>query len=302
MIALGHLTRSRQNRRGLRVGLLFISPWIVGFLAFTVYPILYSLRLSFERYSGFQPAAPLGTLNYTRLFSDPLFWQSIYNTLYYTIIAVPVGVVVAILMALAMNRDVREVALYRAVLYLPSILPIFAISFIFLALLNPQFGLVSYVMTTLGLPPTDFLGDANGAKLAIVVIAQLGAGNAALVFLAGLRGIPVTLYDAVKLDGAGPVRGFFAVTLPLLSPVILYNVITGLGAGLQVFTQSYIMTQGGPNNATLFYVYYLYNNAFRYAQLGYASAQALVLFVISLALALTLFAASRRFVNYELVS
>ncbi len=302
MIALGRLTRSRQNRRGLRVGLLFISPWIVGFLAFTVYPILYSLRLSFERYSGFQPAAPLGTLNYTRLFSDPLFWQSIYNTLYYTIIAVPVGVVVAILMALAMNRDVREVALYRAVLYLPSILPIFAISFIFLALLNPQFGLVSYVMTTLGLPPTDFLGDANGAKLAIVVIAQLGAGNAALVFLAGLRGIPVTLYDAVKLDGAGPVRGFFAVTLPLLSPVILYNVITGLGAGLQVFTQSYIMTQGGPNNATLFYVYYLYNNAFRYAQLGYASAQALVLFVISLALALTLFAASRRFVNYELVS
>ena len=302
MIALGCLTRSRQNRRGLRVGLLFISPWIVGFLAFTVYPILYSLRLSFERYSGFQPAAPLGTLNYTRLFSDPLFWQSIYNTLYYTIIAVPVGVVVAILMALAMNRDVREVALYRAVLYLPSILPIFAISFIFLALLNPQFGLVSYVMTTLGLPPTDFLGDANGAKLAIVVIAQLGAGNAALVFLAGLRGIPVTLYDAVKLDGAGPVRGFFAVTLPLLSPVILYNVITGLGAGLQVFTQSYIMTQGGPNNATLFYVYYLYNNAFRYAQLGYASAQALVLFVISLALALTLFAASRRFVNYELVS
>jgi len=194
------------------------------------------------------------------------------------------------------------VSLYRAALYLPSILPVFALSFIFLVLLNPKLGLISNVLTLVGLPPTNYLADPAGAKIAIVVLAQLGAGNAALIFLAGLRGIPVTLYEAARMDGAGPARSFFSVTLPLLTPVILYNLITGLGGGLQVFTQAYILTQGGPNNATLFYVYYLYNNAFRYAQLGYASAMALVLFAISLVLAFILFAASRRFVNYELVS
>ncbi len=302
MIAMRQYRSSRQHRRNLGVGLLFISPWIVGFLAFTVYPILYSLKLSFERYSGFQPPVSLGTQNYTRLFGDDLFWQSLYNTLYYTILAVPLGIVVAILLALAMNRHVREVSLYRAALYLPSILPVFALSFIFLVLLNPKLGLISNVLTLVGLPPTNYLADPAGAKIAIVVLAQLGAGNAALIFLAGLRGIPVTLYEAARMDGAGPARSFFSVTLPLLTPVILYNLITGLGGGLQVFTQAYILTQGGPNNATLFYVYYLYNNAFRYAQLGYASAMALVLFAISLVLAFILFAASRRFVNYELVS
>lgn len=291
-----------QERRNLLKGLLFISPWIVGFLAFTVYPLLYSLVLSFTRYSGFQPPIWLGWQNYTRLFTDSLIWTSLYNTLFYTLLAVPIGIVVAILLAVAMNHSVREVAVYRAALYLPSILPIFALSFIFLALLNPGYGLVSYILASLDLPQINYLSDPNGAKIIIVAMAQLGAGNAALIFLAGLRGIPPTLYEAARIDGAGSIRSFLSITLPLLTPIILYNLITGLSAGMQVFTQAYILTGGGPNNATLFYVYYLYNNAFRYAQLGYASAIALVLFVIGLLLAFALFIAMKRFVHYELVS
>jgi multiple sugar transport system permease protein len=312
MIAARQRTRRRvapkrdasklQERRNLLKGLLFISPWIVGFLAFTVYPILYSLVLSFTRYSGFQSPIWLGWQNYTRLFTDSLIWISLYNTLFYTLLAVPIGIVVAILLAVAMNHSVREVAVYRAALYLPSILPIFALSFIFLALLNPGYGLVSYILAALGLPQINYLSDPNGAKIVIVAMAQLGAGNAALIFLAGLRGIPRTLYEAARIDGAGSIRSFFSIALPLLTPIILYNLIIGLSAGMQVFTQAYIMTAGGPNNATLFYVYYLYNNAFRYAQLGYASAVALVLFVIGLLLAFALFIATKRFVHYELVS
>jgi len=292
-----------RQRRGLRAGLLFIAPWIFGFLAFQLYPILYALYLSFTQYTGFGPAEWVGLSNYVRMFTqDPLFWQSLFNTVYYTVLAVPIGVVMAMIMALAMNQKLREVAIYRAALYLPSVLPLFAISFIFLALLNPQFGLVNYVLTLVHIPPIDWLGDPRWAKLAIVLMAQLGAGNAAIVLLAGLRAIPITLYEAAVIDGANWWTRFWRITIPLLTPVILYDVILGLHAGLQVFTQAYILTNGGPSNSTLFYVFYLYNNAFSYSQMGYASALSWVLFIISFGIAILVFRLSSRWVNYELVA
>lgn len=292
-----------RQRRALRTGLLFISPWIFGFLAFQLYPILYALYLSFTQYTGFGPAEWVGLDNYIRMFTqDPLFWQSLFNTVYYTVLAVPIGVVMALIMALAMNQKLREVSVYRAALYLPSVLPLFAISFIFLALLNPQFGLVNYVLSLLRIPSIDWLGDPRWSKLAIVLMAQLGAGNAAIVLLAGLRAIPTTLYEAAVIDGANWWTRFWRITIPLLTPVILYDVILGLHAGLQVFTQAYILTNGGPSNSTLFFVFYLYNNAFSYSQMGYASALSWVLFIISFAIAILVFRLSSRWVNYELVA
>jgi multiple sugar transport system permease protein len=293
---------SKKERKNLMKGLLFISPWIIGFLVFSVYPTVYSIALSFVRYSGFQPPVWLGLQNYQRLISDDLFWQSLYNTLYYAAFAVPIGIVVAIVLALAMNRNVREVGIYRAAIYMPSIVPPFALALTYIVLINPQYGLFTYLLSLIGVPQTNYLSDPSSAKLVIVSLAQYGAGGTALIFLAGIRSIPQTLYDAARIDGANKLQCFFRITLPLLSPVILFALITGLTGAMQVFDPAFIITGGGPNNGTLFYIFYLYNTAFRYAQLGYASALAFVLFIIGLLLALLIYRLSQRFVNYELVS
>jgi multiple sugar transport system permease protein len=291
---------TRGERRQRAVGLAYISPWIIGFIAFLAYPIYYSLRLGFTQYSGFGEPVWVGLENYREMWHDSLFWTSLWNTLYYTGLSIPIGMVVAMLLALAMNRDVPEIPFYRAAFYLPSLLPLFALSFIFLALLDPQRGIVSAIFSWFGFRPINWFGDPTYAKLALVMLAQLGAGQTALIFLAGLKAIPLTLYDAAEIDGAGSWRKFWNVTIPLMTPVILYNLILGLSAGLQVFTQAYIITNGGPANATTFYVYYLYNNAFRYSRFGYASAMAWVLFIISFALAVLVFRLASKRVHYEI--
>jgi len=295
------------ERRNLRNGLLFISPWIIGFVGLQIYPILYSLRLSFTRYSGFGEAVDIGWANFNRLLHDNLFWQAGYNTLYYTILAVPLGVVVAIVLALAMNQHVKEVPAYRAILYLPSILPIFALSFVWVVFVNPRYGLLSYLLSQVGIQPPDWIGDPKYTKMSIVLLAQLGAGGPALIFLAGIRAIPKDLFESASLDGAGPFRRFFGITLPLITPVILYDIILGLSLGLQVFTQAYIITSGatggastaGPLNSLLFYVFYIYRTAFEFTQMGYASALVWVLFIVSLIIALSVFRWAKSWVHYE---
>jgi multiple sugar transport system permease protein len=298
-----HARRPRPGRLGRRnflLGLLFISPWLVGFLAFLVYPIVANVWYSFTDYSGFGEAEFIGLDNYSRMRGDHLFWKSLYNTLYYTLLAVPVGVVVAITLALAMNQKVREIPFYRAAIFLPSVLPVFALSFIFVWILNPRYGLVNHALGAVGVESINWLGDPTWARLSIVMLAQLGAGQFALIFLAGIRAIPATLYEAAMIDGAGALRRFRHITLPLLTPLILYDIVIGLGLGLQIFTQAYIITEGGPNNATLFYVLYLYRQAFRYGDFGYAAAMCWVLFLISLVLAVAVFRTARRWVHYEL--
>jgi multiple sugar transport system permease protein len=293
------------ERRNLRWGLLFISPWIIGFVALSIFPIVYTFYLSLTRYSGLREPTFIGLQNYSRLAVDPLFWKSAYNTLYYTMLAVPVGVVMAMVLAIAMNRKVREVAVYRAIFYLPSILPVFAISFIFVILLNPGYGLVNFVLSSLGLPSPNWLGDPAYAKIALVMIAQLGAGQWALVFLAGLRGIPAELYESAEIDGATGWRKFMHITLPLMTPIILYDIIIGLSFGLQVFTSAFILTGGatrggaGPDDSLLVYVYYLYKQAFQYGAMGYAAALSVVLFVASIILAGAVFRWARGWVYYE---
>lgn len=292
---------SRTDRRELLWGLLFISPWIVGFLAFVVYPMVNAGYLSLTRFSGFGDARWVGLRNYRRLLQDDLFWTSLANTAIYVAMAVPLGLVVALALALAMNQRLREVAFYRTAFYLPSILPLFALSLIFVWLLNPRFGLFNYVLSLVGLPPVNWLGDPRIAKISLVLVAQLGAGHAAVIFLAGLRAIPQTLYDAAIIDGANDLQKLVHVTIPLLTPSILYNLISAIGVNLQIFTQAYIMTDGGPVDSTLFYALYLYRNAFNYSELGYASAMSWILFALNLALALLVFWRARRWVRYEVV-
>jgi multiple sugar transport system permease protein len=310
----------QAERRNLRWGLLFISPWLFGFIALSIFPIFYTFYLSLTRYSGLRDPTFIGVQNYQRMAADPDFWRSALNTLYYTSLAVPVGVVVAMALALAMNQKLREVTLWRAIFYLPSILPLFAISFIFVVLLNPGYGLVNFVLSSLRLPSPNWLGDPGTSwcitssvcvpiwsppKVALVLIAQLGAGQWALVFLAGLRGIPTELYESAEIDGAGALSKFFHVTLPLMTPVILYDLIIGLSFGLQVFTSAFILTGGatrggaGPDNSLLTYVYYLYKQAFQFGQMGYAAALSVVLFLSSLLLAGIVFRWARGWVYYE---
>jgi multiple sugar transport system permease protein len=292
------------ERRNLRTGLLFISPWLFGFVVLGIFPILYTFGLSLTRYSGLGDPTFIGGRNYERMVNDPLFWKAAYNTLYYTLLAVPIGVVVAMVLALAMNQKLREIGLYRAILYIPSILPVFAISFIFIVMLNPGYGLVNHLLSAVGLPSPNWLGDPNYTKLALVMIAQLGAGQYALIFLAGLKGIPPELYESASIDGAGPIRKFFSITLPLMTPVILYDVIIGLSLGLQIFTPAFILTGGGeraagPDNSLLMFVYHIYRQAFQFGQMGYAATLSVVLFAVSLVLAAIVFRWARRWVYYE---
>lgn len=292
---------TRTERRQLLLALVFVGPWLIGLLAFTVYPIYYTVRLSFTRYGGFNEPIWIGLANYRRLIDDDLFHTSLWNTFYFTGLAVPIGVVVAMVLALAMNQPLPEIPFYRAILFLPSVLPLFAISFIFWALLDPNQGIVNESLRSIGLSPPNWFGDVTYAKLAIVGIAQFGAGQVALVFLAGLKGIPPSLHEAGMIDGAGTLSRFKNITLPLMTPVILYDIILGISLGLQVFIYSFIITKGGPANSTTFLVYYLYDNAFRFGgNMGYASAMGVVLFVITFIIAYVVFQTSSRWVHYDL--
>jgi len=291
------------ERRNLKWGLVFISPWLFGFIFLGVFPILYTFYLSLTRYSGIRAPVFIGIQNYQRMVGDPLFVKAAYNTLYYTLLAVPIGVVIAMVLALAMNRKVREVSVYRAIYYLPSILPLFVISFIFVVLLNPGYGLINWVLSALGLPSPNWLGDPAYTKLSLVLIAQLGAGQFALVFLAGLRGVPIDLYESADIDGAGGWQKFRNITLPMMTPIILYDLIIGLSFGLQVFTSAYILTGGGTtaagaDNSLLTYVFYLYKQAFQFGQMGYAAALSVVMFVVSLLIAAAVFRWARSWVFY----
>jgi multiple sugar transport system permease protein len=295
-----HRRKIRKDLRSLLVGLLFISPWIVGFFLFLVYPVLANFYLGLTQYSGFGQPQWIGLQNYAELMSDPLFWKSLYNTFYYVILAVPLGVLVAICLALAMNQKVREVAVYRMLLYLPSIAPVFALSMMLIWLLNPRYGLFNYLLGLLHVPAINWLGDTHWSKLAIVLVAQFGAGQFGLIFLAALRAIPSSLYDAASLDGAGPWRKFFYITLPLLTPTILYDIIIGIGFGLQVFAPAYIMTDGGPLNSTMFTALYIYKNAFEYSRVGFAATVSGILFVMNATLAILTFWSSKYWVNYSI--
>ena len=281
-----------------RSGLLFVAPWAFGFIVFVAGPMVFSLAISFCSYDVIHPARFVGIGNYSfLLFKDPLFWKSLGNTVF-MVVALPIGMVFSLGIALLLNAQARGMSAYRTVFYLPAITPVVATAVLWYALLNPD-GLVNTGLRATGIDPPSWLGDKNWSKPAIVLMGLWGAGGGMIIWLAGLQGIPSQLYEAASIDGAGAVRRFFSITLPMLTPYIFFSFVTGIIGVFQIFAQALILTRGGPADSTLFYVYYLFNNAFRYFKMGYASAQAWILFVIVLVLTLLQLRLSKRWVHYE---
>jgi len=295
---------ARRSRRGLayqraKTFYLMISPWVFGFLLLTVIPVGASLFLSFTQYDVVRPPVYTGLANFGRMLQDPLIGKSLYNTLYYTVIVIPTSIVFTLGLALLLNQEAHGNAFYRTAFYLPSIVPAVANSVLWIWLLQPQWGLINYLLHLVGIKGPAWLASITWAKPALIMMAVWGSGSSMVIFLAGLQSIPESLYEAAAMDGAGAVSKFRHVTLPLLTPTIFFQVVMGVIGSFQVFTAAYIMTGGGPVNATLFYVLYLYRHAFVYMNMGYASAMAWVLFIIVLALTLVQFWVAPRWVQYE---
>ncbi len=286
-------------RREFYAGYLFALPWFIGFIVFSGGPILFSLFMSFCHYDVFSPPKFVGLQNYVEMFTqEKLFYKSLWNTVYMAL-AVPLSMAVGLGIALLLNYEVKGMAVYRTFFYLPAIMPAVASSILWIWIFNPQQGLINTFLESIGIPGPGWLQNQYWSKPALIIMTLWGAGASMIVWLAGLKGIPEHLYEAAELDGAGRFRQFWSVTLPMLSPYILFNLIMGLIATFQIFTQAFIMTQGGPVDSTLFYVYELFNRAFRYMQMGYASAMAWVLFGIILVLTVIQLRLSKRWVHYE---
>lgn len=271
---------------------LFISPWLLGFFIFTVGPMLYSLYMSFTDFSGIGSAKFVGLQNYITMFTnDPLFWKSLWNTFYYTVLGVPLGLVVGYLLALLLNSKVKGLGAWRTVFYLPSLVPAVASSLLWMLIFQPDFGVANAILRFAHMPTSNWLLSEVMSKPTLIIMSLWGAGGGMVIYLAGLQQVPVSLYEAADLDGASTLRKFFTITVPMTSNVIFFNLIMGLIGSFQIFTQAYVISngKGSPNNSTLFYVLYLYQNAFSFFKMGYASALAWILFLIILVVTIVQF-------------
>ena len=291
---------ARSTRGELLKGLAFISPWLIGFVAFALVPIALSFYFSFCDYSLVQSPVFRGAENYRQLSADPLFWRALGNTFYYAALALPAGMTVALALAMLLNTRVSGQSIYRTLIFLPSLVPIVASSMVWLWFFNTRLGLLNLLLGRIGVhDPPGWLSDSHWAMPSLALMSLWGVGHTVVIYLAGLQDVPTELYEAAELDGAGAMRKLWHVTLPAISPVILFNLIIGIIGTLQVFAQPYIITRGGPARATYFYTMYLVENAFKYLKMGYASAMAWILFIFVLAITLIIFKSSGRWVYYE---
>ncbi len=282
---------------------VFILPWFIGFLAWIAGPMLYSLYLSFTEASILRPPVYIGLDNYRDLFSFSevvsLFWRTLYNTSYYVFISVPLGIALGFAIAMALNQEIVGRGIWRTIYYLPSVIPGVAVSLLWILIFNKEFGVLNSVLRVVGIEGPAWLYEKAWAKPALIIMSLWGAGGPMLIFLAGLQGIPTELFDAAKVDGAGAWRRFRHVTIPMVSPTVFFVLITGIIGSFQVFTNTYVMTQGGPSNSTMMYVLYLFNLAFQQFRMGYASALAWVYFIILMFFTLLIFRSSAAWVYYE---
>ncbi|MED7924491.1 sugar ABC transporter permease [Nonomuraea sp. LP-02] len=291
---------SGQRRLERRWGWLMALPAVLGFLIFTAGPMVASLVFSLTDWQVGGTPSFVGLDNYTAMASDELFWTSLGATTYYTLGAVPLVLIVSFAVAMLLNQRVRGLALWRTIFYLPTLVPSIANVVLWIWIFNPDFGLLNSLLRQAGLPAGQWIYDEATAIPSLIVMSTWGFGNTMVIFLAGLQGVPRHLYEAVSIDGGGAWRRFWHVTLPMMTPTIFYNLVVGVVGTFQVFNQAYVMTEGGPNNATLFYVYYLFRKAFRESEMGYASALAWVLFMIIVVITFLLFRNARRWVHYEM--
>lgn len=283
-----------------RTAYLFISPWIIGFIIFTLGPMVASLIFSFTDYSITQGAKFIGLANFIEMFfKDYRFWLSLRVTVTYAIFAIPMGLVFGLILALLLNAKVPGIALWRTVYYTPSVVSGVAVAILWLYLFNPQYGIINWLLSLINVKGPGWLASPDWALTGLIIMSLWGVGGGMIIYLAGLQGIPTALYEAAEVDGANKIQQFFNITLPLITPVLFYNLVIGIIGTFQYFTNAYVMTAGGPVERTLFYNLYLYNNAFKFQRLGYASALAWVLFLLVLVLTMLVFRSSAMWVYYE---
>ncbi|HEY9076699.1 MAG TPA: sugar ABC transporter permease [Anaerolineaceae bacterium] len=285
----------RKNKDGW----LFASPWIIGFFVWTLGPMLASLGLAFTDWDLISPIQFVGLKNFQMMFKDPLVGQSLKVTIIYALTSVPLNLAVGLGIAMLLNARIIGLRFYRTAFYLPSVLSGVAVALLWRWLFSPEFGLINQGLSLIGIQGPSWLGDQNWALPSLVVMSVWGVGAGAIIYLAGLQGIPTELYEAAEVDGARGWQRFFSITLPLMTPVLFFQLVVGVINALQVFTQAYIMTGGGPNRATLFVILYLYQNAFQYQRMGFASALAWVLFILIMVLTLLIYRSSSSWVYYE---
>ncbi|KIL42555.1 ABC transporter permease [Gordoniibacillus kamchatkensis] len=276
----------------------FIMPWIIGFILLTGGPIFASMVLSFTKYDVLTAPNFIGFDNYVHLFNDRLFYKSLSTTLYYTVLAVPFVNILALLLALLLNQKVRGIGVFRVIFYAPSVVSGVAICFLWAWLLNSDFGIVNYVLSLVHIKGPAWFSSSSTVIPSLVLTTLTGIGGTMVIYLASMQSLSAEIFEAAAIDGANPFRRFFAITIPLLSPVILFNGIMTMIAAIQIFVPSFVITKGGPDWGSYFYVYYLFDNAFSQFRMGYASAQAWILFVITFAMTLLALKVSKRYVHY----
>ena len=294
--------RRRSWRKFVRKnyeGWLFASPWIIGFLLWTLGPMIASFGLAFTEWDLFSPARWVGLENVNEMLRDPLVGKALKVTTLYALVSVPLSIFFGMSLALLLNAKIRGLRFYRTAFYLPSVLSGVAVALLWRWLFSPEFGLINLMLSYVGIQGPSWLGDERWALPSLVMMSIWGVGASTIIYLAGLQGIPTDLFEAAEVDGARGWDRLIHITLPMMTPVLFFQLVVGFIAALQIFTQAYIMTNGGPNNATMFMILYLYRNAFQFFRMGYASALAWVLFIYILVLTVLIFRSSSSWVYYE---
>jgi multiple sugar transport system permease protein len=279
---------------------LLISPWLIGLVVFVLAPIIASLVLSFFQWDLISPAKFVGLRNFQEMFTvDPLFWKSLKVTVTYVVFRVPLALIAALALALMMNQKIRGIGIFRTIYYLPSVVSGVAVSMMWIWVFNPNFGLLNGILGAVGIQGPGWFADTDWALPTMILTSLYAVGSTAIIFLAGLKNIPDSLYEAAELDGASKFQQLINITIPQLTPTILFNLIMLLITSFQAFTEALIITNGGPANSTMFFNLYLYQNAFAYSRLGYASALAWILFILTFICSILVFKTSRKWVYYE---
>jgi multiple sugar transport system permease protein len=293
---------SKQTRRNFIVAMLFLMPWFIGFLAFTLYPMGASLIYSFAEYHSKRPLEFIGTENYTNLAKDDLFWKSLSNTIYMVALGVPLTLLFSFFCAVLLNIKVRGQSIYRVIYFLPSIVPTVASTILWLWLLNPRIGLVNTFLGYIGIDGPNWLGNPQWSKPGLIILGIWGMGGTIMIYLSGLQDVPVSLMEAAELDGASWWQRLRHITIPMVSPITVFNLITGVIGMFQYFSQAYVFrgssALGAPLNSTMFYSLYLYQNGFQFLKMGYASAMAWVLFIIIMICTILLLKVSEKLTYY----
>jgi multiple sugar transport system permease protein len=290
---------TRREWHDFGVGLAFISPWIIGFLCLCLYPVGASIYYSFCDYDVLTTPAWIGTLNYQDMVEDPVFWKALWNTIYFAVVSLPLSLILALLIAVLLNQKVKGRSIYRTIYFLPSLVPVVASAMIWLWILNGEFGLLNYALSYVGIEGPNWLTDQHWTKPSIIMMMLWAVGGSMVIYLAALQDVPVSLYESADIDGASSWTKFRHITIPLISPVIYFNLIMGIIGSLQVFAQPFIMFGGGgTNRSALFYAVYLYQNAFDYNRMGYACAMAWILFLLILGLTWIATKSTRKHIFY----